>query len=151
MNFSKLKNYFDETGNLFKNKPVIAFVILWMCYNNYYNKWNKGTERERACRLSQNKKSQRIYEKYKEKILQEFSKLSNEGKKREFVRNVNGKEVFFNAEHCKLKDFLNVVYQIRCNLFHGGKNPFDTIDERLIQWAYKYLYLILHESKSNLF
>ena len=32
--------------------------------------------------------------------------------------------------------FVNVIYQIRCNFFHGDKIPFDKDDESLVKWAY---------------
>src|SRR5205085_1604998 len=33
--------------------------------------------------------------------------------------------------------YLKVIYQIRCNFFHGDKMPSDPDDEKLIIWAYE--------------
>ena len=45
--------------------------------------------------------------------------------------------VEFNPDKSSCEDFLIVLYQIRCNFFHGGKLPFYNEDEKLVQWAFK--------------
>ena len=151
--FSNWKNYCELKGCCFENEPVMAFIMLWMCYNQYYNRYHKKYERERACELSKNRQMQNIYQGHKLKILQEFSKIPYGTETRKFVQNpLNGKAAMFNEEKWSLKDFLNVVYQIRCNLFHGEKTPYSNdTDVTLIKWAYDNLYLLLHEYKRDLF
>ncbi|MBQ8750599.1 MAG: hypothetical protein IJZ30_03055 [Alphaproteobacteria bacterium] len=41
----------------------------------------------------------------------------------------------YNVDAYCLRNFLEVVYQIRCNFFHGSKIP-DSINIKLICWAY---------------
>jgi len=35
-----------------------------------------------------------------------------------------------------LCEYIDCIYQIRCNLFHGGKNPEDGQDENIVKHAY---------------
>lgn len=46
---------------------------------------------------------------------------------------------YFNNEHKTCEDFFKVVYQIRCNLFHGNKEVENERNLDLVRWAYKYL------------
>ena len=39
-----------------------------------------------------------------------------------------------------LKQVVEFIYQIRCNLFHGGKSPVNTHDKRLVTLSSKILY-----------
>ena len=151
--FSKWKAYFADKHYNFDNEPITAFMTLWMCFNGYYNRFHKDTERMRVCELATNKKAQWVYNCYKDEILKSFSVIPYKDEKiRTFVANTSSR---FNAEYnenkCSLKDFLNAVYQIRCNLFHGQKCPFIDADVKLVKWAYENLYKILHNFNNELF
>jgi hypothetical protein len=41
------------------------------------------------------------------------------------------------------EQFLSVVYQIRCNLFHGNKNPYSDADALLVEAAFNSLLVFL--------
>ena len=44
---------------------------------------------------------------------------------------------FINEDIESFEKFMNVIYQIRCNFFHGDKIPFNEEDEKLVKWAYR--------------
>lgn len=151
--FNNWKRYFGNKNLSFDREPIIAFITLWMSYNSYYNQFS-GRELTKSCKLSANSKAQKIYALYKDAILDSFSKIPHKDDSiRLFVEsNLSDKPpVKFDKKHCKLKNFLSVVYQIRCNLFHGQKSPYIDSDEMLVKWAYENLYKILHEFNKNLF
>jgi len=43
----------------------------------------------------------------------------------------------------KLRNVFEVIYSVRCNLFHGGKDVTDTIDADIIRYSSGVLYFIL--------
>ena len=146
-------SYWQKYLNDFSNEPVVSFMTLWMCYNSYYNKFHNQTERQRACELSKNKNAIKIYEEHKIEILKLFMNIPYKNYSvRTFVENLSNRyNAEYNENKCDLKDFLNVVYQIRCNLLHGQKNPSNDIDMSLVKWAYSSLYQILHKFNNRLF
>ena len=64
---------------------------------------------------------------------------------RKYVANMRTRKFednkYLDEKHNTLKDYLLVLYQVRCNFFHGEKIPSDQDDNRTIEWAYKYFYL----------
>lgn len=48
--------------------------------------------------------------------------------------NHRGKKVYLNDTK-NLKEIINFIYQVRCNLFHGSKNPMDGRDTNLVEFS----------------
>ena len=127
------------------NKNCIKFVFLWIKYNNYYNKHytkEKNTkykyERERAKALNLKIVRDR-YDLLKEQFLDSFVDLPNNKSFRTYIMNLKSNhQIEFNINHSCLADFLETVYQIRCNLFHGDKLSRE-YDAKIISWAYESL------------
>lgn len=49
------------------------------------------------------------------------------------------------ADLSELNQFIFCVYQVRCNLFHGGKHPEDGQDECLVKLSYESLVILLEK------
>jgi len=47
-------------------------------------------------------------------------------------RNHRGRKVYLNDTE-NLEEIIKFIYQIRCNLFHGSKNPMDSRDATLVE------------------
>ena len=134
------------------NKNCIKFIFLWIRYNNYYNKKytkeiNKKYKEERIRAKALNcDKVQRKYSEFKEEFLNSFKSLSNQDTLKEYITNLKTKEIIlFNEHNSDLDDFLDTVYQIRCNLFHGDKLARD-YDAKIVSWAYECLNKLLNDT-----
>lgn len=128
-------------------RKVVEFVFLWQDYNYWYNRKNPDIvnqrgmplDAEQALRLSEDEIAINIYNMYKEDFVSSFECIPASFDKK-WVRDrlrCTGpyqQEVFYNRKSCDLKDFLALVYQIRCNFIHGSKEG-DDIDIALIGWA----------------
>jgi hypothetical protein len=63
----------------------------------------------------------------------------------ENIEDLAGKNVIVLCESNNLKTIKNVLYQIRCNIFHGEKIPGDVNDDRIVKAALPMLqYIVKH-------
>lgn len=159
-NFGKWLHYLENISSCGKTASsdiFFRFIILWMSYNSYYsNKFPKKSDRACLILLANDAKTQKIYNTKKQQILFDFSQLKSEYCfPRTFVKDMRvfsgARDAIFDKQHNTLLDFLNAVYQVRCNLFHGDKTPYSDIDVSLVLWAYDNLLAILREDKPDLF
>lgn len=155
--FREWNGYFNSIINQFGQDDVfIRFMILWMAYNSYYsNKYPTKNDRECINLLSNDTHTQQIYDSKKQQILSSFAQIhSSYCSPRNFVKDMrtsrNARDAIFDEQHNDLYDFLNAVYQIRCNLFHGDKTPYSETDKELTKWAYENLLIILQEDNSTI-
>jgi hypothetical protein len=51
------------------------------------------------------------------------------------VNNLASKNIIILCEENNLKTIKNVLYQIRCNIFHGEKTPGDINDDTIVKSA----------------
>lgn len=121
------------------NKKCIKFVFLWIKYNHFYNERYTGDkykiERTRAKALDLPEVVTR-YEQLKKRFLERFKNLSCNASFRDYIVNLkNYKIIKFDENNFKLKNLLETIYQIRCNLFHGDKLENDS-NSQIIAWAY---------------
>jgi hypothetical protein len=137
--YSKAKhqrNYFDR------------FISLWISFNAYYA--YKDLE----------KSEQQQLKKFQKKHKAEFNSVCNYSEFSEFKRYIDtktrntgfiqdlryGKDTDREIRNRKyysivtnFEQYIGCVYQVRCNLFHGGKNLEDGQDEEIVKLAYKSL------------
>ena len=146
-------------SNLNNDKQkIIKFIFLWMKYNDWYQKFNLR-DREGALKLSDFIKATQKYRDIKNIILHgeqnsvspritkgflNIPKVNGEINRQGLYDDSGNKIVAYNDDiHCLCK-YLQVIYKIRCNFFHGAKSP-DETNIALISWAYESLYLLLSE------
>lgn len=162
--YNEWKEYINNCLSINNSNAVfINFFALWNAYNYLYNELynNIKYDSNKAVKIADDDFLSDYYElDIKNTALEEFQKIpsfNNEESIRNQVvdtrfnkinHNNNAK---FNDTNCSLKDLLNAIYQIRCNLFHGDKTPYNDTDIKLVSWAYKYLSLILHKYKPDEF
>ncbi len=59
------------------------------------------------------------------------------------MRPVNPDPPITITDRTKLEEIVDVVYRVRCNLFHGGKSSTEQKDIELMQFSFKVIYKIL--------
>ena len=140
---------FLEANNDNPRSKVIKFIILWMWYNQWYNeKYIKlYKDKEKSLELAKDQHAQETYASIQDNILRDFRNIPSvhcsTGMRDRLWRDSRlEKEILFNEAHCDLKQFLKLIYQIRCNFLHGNKEEND-VNIQLITWAYDNLYKFL--------
>lgn len=145
---------FLEANNDNPRSKVIKFIILWMLYNQWYNEkyidiHGLYQDKAKSIELANNQHAKEIYVSIQDKILSSFKNIpsvhcSTGERDRLWKDSGLEKEILFNEQYCDLKQFLKLIYQIRCNFLHGNKEGND-VNIQLITWAYDSLYKFLKD------
>jgi len=148
-----LDNHFDDCLDYFK------FAMIWMSFNSYYAIRYKHITGEFNQVIEFSKDNEVIYQKLLSEgsfsnIISDFENtkyLDGSGPRKKVIdmRNGSGKECIFDGQHKSFEDFLKVIYQIRCNFFHGDKTMGNEYDKKLINWAYNYFSIVWKECLQN--
>ena len=143
------KRWFEAIKSFEKSnyKDWFKFAILWFSFNSYYSKEYFRTKGERNQIIEFAKDNKALYKSLLtskqadfKNVLEKFTETKFP-EKRECVKDMrpNGRGyVKFDSGHNACEDFFQVLYQIRCNFFHGDKWPDFDQDKKLIQWAFEY-------------
>lgn len=133
-----------------KQQDVLNFIFTWMKYNNWYSEKYKLQDRLGVVKLSENIEAQKVYETLRCKFVNEFKQIPCKVSVADRLGLYRGKtskiEVKFNDEYNGFYDYLMIIYKIRCNFFHGSKEP-SKVNIQLISWAGKTLGELLKELK----
>lgn len=145
-NYRKWIEYLEK-GLYSEDSHFLRFAVLWLSLASFLNeryqkefgesKKLKEFKKEFAKEYKRLVEDDEIFKNILDIEFPETKKTS-----REFVENLQTREIkdrdyFTNKDIYDFTKFLNVIYQIRCNFFHGDKIPLDSDDEKLVQWAYK--------------
>jgi hypothetical protein len=140
------KSWLDYLENsIYKDaSSFLKFAILWLSFNAYlnevYSETIKGDKNKVLAFAGVNanvdffNNSTNLVDTSKT-----FQKTKNN--KRLFVEDLQSRDISkrkylnFNNNN-NLEAYLMVIYQIRCNFFHGDKIPFDPDDTNLVEWAF---------------
>ena len=123
--------------------PVFRFVALWIAFNALYQSKLPGVDGDRS-QISEFSKNEEVNNEHQ-------CLIQRESKYRKAIEVIKNKGVF-NIKYKKQETIRNernfqevaiCLYQIRCNLFHGGKTPSNIRDIELIKAACKILSMIL--------
>lgn len=138
-----------------ETRKVIEFVFLWQEYNfRYQIGYNDNFhDRQRALALKSDEEAKHKYEELKDKFVCEFSKIKslvpdNNPRTKLFIDYTSQEAKEYHREgKDTLENFLEIIYQIRCNFLHGGKlrNEDEPVDVKLIGWANDCLRELLEE------
>ena len=138
-----IKRWFEkseEQSNVFDK-----FISLWISFNAFYaNNHLQNKECEQLCIFID--KYERLVSETKIFMNPVFKQLYNyintDKIPKGYIQNLRYKteekrknEGSSYARLDSFKDFIFVVYQIRCNLFHGGKNTENGQDIKLVSFA----------------
>lgn len=145
-----IKRWFEKAKH--EVDDIDRFIALWISFNAFYACGNL-TENENV-QLKTIKTKYRCFfpdiVKDNDSFFQEFadyivSKPINKGFIQDLRYSINSpkqeKKVYINLD-C-INEFIDCVYQIRCNLFHGGKSLEDGQDRKLVCLAYNCLICFL--------
>lgn len=154
---SDYKSWLDflEYGICKGESPFLRFAILWLSFNAYLNEEygeKISGDKKKVLEFAKNEQVGNFYE----DLLKDpnFNEVVSDFKatkipERLFVEDMQSRQEnnrkLFDDNHKSIKDYLMVIYQIRCNFFHGDKIPYYPDDKRVIEWAYKYFYILWSE------
>lgn len=131
-----------------RNK-VLKFIFLWIKCNEYYN--NKYCDicgdKNKFIELKENITMQCNYSQYSEEFLAKFEEFVPERRPNCYVidmKHQNRKVYYHRFDKRRLEDLLKVIYQIRCNLFHGEKEP-TSENIKFVCWAYDCLNILFKD------
>lgn len=131
-------DYFNNESN----NNIKKFMPLWLQCNDYCNNkyGHDGSDKAKFLKLKNIPEINDKYDTLKNKFLSSFNSLQINNQPRTYVVNMKRKHErnFYTSEQSDIEHFLKVIYQIRCNYFHGGKQPVSD-DLNLISWAYESL------------
>lgn len=144
-----LENNFNQCHDYFK------FAMVWMSFNSYYASRYNHIKGELNQIIEFAIDNEDLYGELAgnefENILREFKDtgwLEGEPGDRDCVADMrigSTKKVYFKEHKQSCEDFFKVVYQARCNFFHGSKKVSDLGNKKLIEWVYKYLNIFWKE------
>lgn len=117
---------------------IFCFIAAWIALNAIYvHRYGPRIgDRAGALRFAREPASRAVHrEKLDEPAYkQAVDLLANRG-----VMNLRSRSMVLVADVGDFEQVMSVVYQVRCNLFHGGKLPFDVRDRALVGAALEIL------------
>ncbi len=141
-------NWLDiiEIFNTQEYEDWFKFAMIWFYFNNYFNKRysHVNGEKNKIIEFAKDNNSYYSNSFFNQSILDDFKTKDSDGNKTYVVNMQNTtQKAYFDVEHKSCEDFFKVLYQIRCNFFHGDKQPSNQYDKELVKWAAKILLLFL--------
>lgn len=137
-----------STGKEFREfNEFDKFIALWIAFNAWgSHETNIEIDAQMIKQLQTNSKMIKSYEKSKEnkRFLKNLSDLASE----KIPDHRKNKMVYLDSEK-SLGSVLDVIYLIRCNLFHGRKDPNIDEDTRLVRTARIILSIMFDQLKAS--
>ena len=139
-----LENAINYTFND-DDRSIIRFMILWIAYNRNYNMYSE--EYLEPDRFKEYFKS--IAGEYvstnRECIIKDFKSTKPEGRLSVEDMKTGKVKKLENEGDLDLENLADVIYTIRCNLFHGDKRLSELSEKKIVGWAYELLLNIAKE------
>jgi len=142
------KKWMEAIENFKKSdyEAWFKFVMLWFSFNSYYSERYSDINGEKNQITEFAKDNKNLYKSLLadkqadfKNVLEKFTETKSPSRDRvNDMRPNTNKYVEFKSEHKTCEDFFNVLYQVRCNFFHGDKWPDSDEDKKLVQWVFKY-------------
>ena len=139
-----LENAINYTFND-DDRSIIRFMILWIAYNRNYNMYSE--EHLEPDRFKEYFKS--IAGEYvstnRECIIKDFKSTKPEGRLSVEDMKTGKVKKLENEGDLDLENLADVIYTIRCNLFHGDKRLSELSEKKIVGWACELLLNIAKE------
>ena len=139
-----LENAINYTFND-NDRSIIRFMILWTAYNRNYNMYSRDTVEYDRFKEYFKSIAVRYVRRNRERIIRDFKstkpeeRLSVEDMRTGRVKKLGSEEDLY------LENLADVIYTIRCNLFHGDKRLSELSEKKIVGWAYELLLNIAKE------
>ncbi len=134
--FELVRRWHDRSrgGRTVLNDPFDKFICLWIAFNAWgAHKTSLGRDVEMIEALKRDPQLKASFDRCNRDT--DFSERLSELKGDRIVDDRTGEAVSLDADS-SFESVLQVVYKIRCNLFHGRKDPARRRDLKLVSWAY---------------
>ncbi len=144
-----IKRWFEKSKD--EENPFDKFISLWISFNAFYAaehllepEWQqvkniKDEYKDIFVGVVANNSA--VFEEFKNYIKVKSENFGFIQDLRYLVEKEKHKRRYLNLN--SLCDYLECVYQVRCNLFHGGKNLKDGQDVEIVERAYQSLVVFL--------
>lgn len=132
----KAKAQFEYTRNI-QDNDFCKFNILWISLNCYYNwKYDNKNDRDSINLLKIEEDIKNCFHNIEPGIKRRFFQFIKNRRGWEWwVRNLkNNRLITYSDESC-FSEYIEIIYTIRNNQFHGGKDPYDKYDTNLLKEA----------------
>ena len=139
-----LENAINYTFND-DDRSIIRFMIPWIAYNRNYNMYSRDTVEYDRFKEYFKSIAVRHVRRNRERIIRDFKstkpeeRLSVEDMRTGRVKKLGSEEDLY------LENLADVIYTIRCNLFHGDKRLSELSEKKIVGWAYELLLNIAKE------
>lgn len=141
---NSLENAINYTFND-DDRSIVRFMILWTAYNRNYNMYSeKHLEPDRFKEYFKSMAGEYVSTN-RECIIRDFK--STKPEERLSVKNMKNekKKYLRDEEDLDLENLADIIYTIRCNLFHGDKRLSELSEKKIVGWAYELLLNIAKE------
>lgn len=133
-----IKKWFDisKGDNIDTKDDFFKFVAVWLAFNALYSSkfYNITGDKEQVKRFAN---LPAIKERHKVLLKDDFTYMESlKMIKSKGVRNMQVDYKWEINDSLSIKSTLLSIYQIRCNLFHGGKTPENLRDINLVKNGY---------------
>jgi len=134
---SILRTIIDNWYNRSKDEKIDEFdrfISLWISFNAWgYHEIETDKDRQMIDDLKKNQKMLESYDKAKldKQFMKKLHDISNDK-----IKTYKPKPEYVWLDNDKsLNTLLEMIYKIRCNLFHGRKDRNTERDKNLVKWA----------------
>lgn len=150
----EVKNIINRWFSRSKTEPNMfdQFISLWISFNAFYAYDHLCSQEKEQIKIFKDtyckdfiscvKANSELFENFRIYIQ---NKPYNNGfiqdLRYELSSNKQVKKIYQKLDD--INEFINCVYQVRCNLFHGGKSPENGQDKELVKLAFNCLYVFL--------
>lgn len=134
-------NYINSLGLGEPTNSVIGFIILYMAYNQNFKDRDENCDADKFQGYFVEVASEYVANNAAQ-ITGFFAATSEPARDRvRDMRSTTGRTVKLLSTDDKLTavQLAKVIYQIRCNLFHGEKDLYSPDEQRLVAWAFNIL------------
>jgi hypothetical protein len=138
--------WFDRSQDHGDWKNVFdRFIFLWIAFDAWGSNESKAIN-DKMIDWAKTSPLKDVFRQIRPNLEDDLRRLHEKG---EIPNHMGGPSIWLEDPH-DFHRLLDVIYQIRNNLFHGHKSPDDVGDEELVTLAYRILSPIFKPSVENL-
>lgn len=118
-----------------QSDPFVRFFLLYMCLDSWMSAGSgSSSDSRKKTWLTSDENALRLHWNISGRHDAPFLSLVQIGRVKNMSPNPHPDRVWKVLSHdSDFSVLIEFIYQIRCNLFHGGKNPFNIHDDVLVQ------------------
>ena len=137
-----IRRWFEKSSE--NSNSFDAFISLWISFNAFYAS-KKGIRSEQNQLHNIKDRYKKLFSDFVSSNGKQFEDfktyIENKGQNPGFIQDmrVSSEQEEYKKRYLNITslcEYLDCLYQVRCNLFHGNKALNDSQDEKLVRYAY---------------